>query len=134
MDEDEAGPTLEEQFHELLALPDEARVDVCLFWDLFNYLDSSEISALLSAMRPYLHPGTRAHAFAVHKLNSPENSQRYGLLAEDEILMKPRTAVVPGYAPHAQSKLRDLLDCFVFDRSVLLAGSRLEVALKAKAL
>ena len=47
-DEDD-GLTLEQQFSGLLALPPKTRIDICLFWDLFNFLSSEAIAAFLGA-------------------------------------------------------------------------------------
>ena len=43
-----------------------------------------------------------------------------------------RRYAVPGYAPQSQSQLQETLDCFRFERSVLLLDSRLELLMQAR--
>jgi hypothetical protein len=126
----EDGISLEQQFVQLMAIPAGTRIDICLFWDVFNYLDSRTIAALMAAVRPSLHPDTLAHGFAIHKLNSTQSSRAYGIQDSDVISVRLRVPPLAGYMPHPQSALRDMLNCFVFDRSVLLSDSRLEILLK----
>lgn len=128
----EDGPSLEQQFTALLDLPEGTRLDICLFWDVFNFLGSEAIAAFLSALTPYLHAESAAHVFAVYNLKTGQGDQLYGIRDVDALNVRARTSVLPGYAPHPQSKLKSLLNCFNFDRSVLLSDSRLELLLSSK--
>ena len=125
------GPTLDQTFRDLLQLQQDVKFDICLFWDLFNFLDSAAIAAFLGVLRPHLHPGSVAHGFAVHNLRSPQGDQLYGIKQFDSLTIRSRATVLPGYAPHAQGKLKTMLNCFSFDRSVLLPDSRLELLFSA---
>ncbi|MEH6592069.1 MAG: hypothetical protein V7746_17535 [Halioglobus sp.] len=130
---DEASETsLDEYFCQILNLPEQARVDVLLFWDVFNYLDKRSVTTLMKVLRPHLHAGSRGHGFAVHNRNSPQGDQQYGIAARDLLNVRRRTNKLPGYRPHPQSQLRELLQCFEFDRSVLLSDSRLELLLTTR--
>jgi hypothetical protein len=115
-----------------LPLSADTRFDLCLFWDLFNFMDADSISDLVAVLRPHLHAGTLAHGFAVHNLKTPQSGQIYGIRELDQLSLRPRPAELPGYCPHNQGQLEKLLDCFSFSRSVLLPGSRLEMLLKAR--
>ncbi len=132
VDDEDVGPELEQQFSDLLDLPPETRIDICLFWDLFNFLSSDAIAAFLETLRPHIHIGTLAHAFAVYNRKSPQSDQLFGIAELDSLRVRSRDTKLPGYAPHPQSKLKSMLNCFEFDSSVLLADSRLELLLKAK--
>lgn len=127
----EAPLTLEQQFRALLQLDSGATLDLCLFWDLFNFMDRAATQAFLVAIRPHLHSGTLAHGFAVHNLKTPQSGQLYGIREPDQVSLRARSADLPGYCPHNQGQLEQLLDCFRFRRSVLLPGSRLEMLLQA---
>jgi hypothetical protein len=130
---DEArGVSLERQFEEILGLPADTQLDICLFWDVFDYLDDDSVAALLSVLRPHLHRKTLAHGFGVYNLKSVQSGHYYGIETQDTLKVRARARLLPGYAPHPQSKLKKLLDCFNFDRSVLLSDSRLEVLLSSK--
>jgi hypothetical protein len=130
-DEDEDLP-LVEQFQRELAIAPDTRFDICLFWDFFNYLDREAIAAFLSVLRPHLHAGSVAHAYAVHNLRAPRVNQRYGIANDEEVVVRPRSKPLPGYSPLPQNQLKtQLLDCFRVNRSVLLTDSRLELLLEA---
>ncbi len=131
VDQGEGEPTLSQVFAELMQLPAGVQFDICLFWDLFNYLDSAAIAAFVEVLRPHLHPGSVAHGFAVHNLRSPQGDRLYGIVQLDALSIRSRTSVLPGYTPHAQGKLQAMLSCFHFDRSVLLPDSRLELLFSA---
>ena len=125
-------PTVQQRIGELCAFPEGVRFDLCLFWDLFNYLDEAAILALMDCLRPHLAPGARAHAFGVHNIRSPEQKSRFGVVTESELVVRERAAKLQGYAPHTQAKLKQYLDGFEVKRSVLLAQSRLELLLQTK--
>ena len=129
--EDEV-PNLEQQFTELLHFPADTLFDICLFWDVFNFLDNPAISAFLSVLRPHLKATTLAHAFSVHNLKTPQGDHLYGISQMDTLSYRSRRAALPGYAPHSQMELKELLYCFRLERSVLLPDSRLELLLQAR--
>lgn len=128
-DDEENDLPLEQQFSEELQIPTGTRFDICLFWDFFNYLDRDGIAAFLSVLRPHLHADTVAHAYAVHNLRAPRVNQRYGIVGNEEVSVRPRQTALPGYSPLPQNQLKALLGCFRVDRSVLLTDSRLELLL-----
>jgi hypothetical protein len=125
-------PSLEQTFTQLLNLDTDVQLDICLFWDLFNFLGSNAISSFITVLKPHLHPATLGHAFAVHKLRSEQNKQLYGIVDTDKINIRTRSALLPSYAPPPQARLKELLNCFNFESSVLLPDGRLELLLQAK--
>lgn len=128
----EDTPTLHHQFEELLSIPAGTEFDICLFWDLFNFLDRKTTEAFLSVLRPHLTPDSLAHAFSVHNTSSPQCNHLYSISQLDTIRLGKRATAVPGYAPQSQSQLQETLDCFRFERSVLLPDSRLELLMQAR--
>lgn len=129
LDVDEETPDYRAPLRALLPPLNGARLDVILFWDLFNYLPMEAITALQEVLRPYLHPGTRAHAFGVHKRSAPESTSSYGILANDTFSLRSRRIPAPDYAPLSQARLQAVLTDFRFERSVLLGDGRLELLL-----
>ena len=99
---------------------------------MFNFLDSEAISAFLTVLRPHLKQSSLAHAFSVHNLKTPQGSHLYGINQLDTLSFRSRRAALPGYAPHSQRELKELLHCFRLERSVLLPDSRLELLLQAR--
>jgi hypothetical protein len=133
VEELEDSPTsLTSRFQELLELPEHVQFDICLFWDIFNYLNSDAIHAFLTTLRPHLREGSLAHAFSVHNLKAHAGGHLYGIRQTNALSCKERPAALPGYAPHSQRELTDALNCFRIERSVLLPDSRLELLLSVK--
>ncbi len=130
--DDDPDTPLAQQFARLLAVPEGTVFDICLFWDLFNFLDAEAIAALMTALAPHLHEGTRGHGFAVHNVRTPQSKQLFAISDQAELTVRARPAALPGYSPHPQNRLKELLSGFTIVRSVLLADSRLEMALAAR--
>jgi hypothetical protein len=130
--DDDNDSTLQQRFAALLDFPADTRFDVCLFWDLFNFFDRESIAAFLQALQPYLHTSCQGHAFSVHNRKTPQSHYQYGIEQLDAISCRTRKQVVPGYSPHSQRELGDMMHCFKIERSVLLADSRLELLLQAR--
>tara|TARA_B110000503_G_scaffold27555_2_gene44037 strand:+ start:33378 stop:33968 length:591 start_codon:yes stop_codon:yes gene_type:complete len=119
-----------QQFQELLQFSADTFFDVCLFWDLFNFLDSEAIAALQAVLRPHLKQNSLAHAFSVHNRKTPQKHHVYGIQQLDTLNVRSRRTTPPCYAPHSQRALTALLDDFRVERSVLLPDSRLELLLQ----
>lgn len=117
----------------LAQFPAGTRFDLCLFWDLFNYLPPRCVTTLASCLEPHLQPRALGHGFGVHNVRSPQQARVYGIREVDQLTVRPRPAPLPGYRPHPQSRLQELLGGFEFLRTVLLADSRLELLLRRRA-
>lgn len=118
------GPRLQQQMDSLLDIQLGTRFDICLFWDIFNYLERDAILALMARLRDHLKPSTLAHMFSMHNTRVRPNGQFYGVLQPDTLSCRARNHEPECYAPHSQRKLQDMLYCFTLDRSVLLPDSR----------
>jgi len=127
--DDETAADAVAQFRAMLQLPDQTRFDICLFWDVFNFLDRQTLRAFLAAIRPHLKSTTVAHAFSVHNRKATQQNYLYGINDLDSLSVRNRLATPAGYNPHSQRELKELLDCFQLERSVLLPDSRLELLL-----
>lgn len=129
---EEDDPPLVEQMSELLQIPEGMTFDIFLFWDIFNYLDRDQVLAFFTVLRPHLRPGALAHCFGVHKQNMAQVDRIYSVQSPDTLKVRQRPASLPGYAPHSQSKLKNLLFDFHMDRTMLLADGRLELLLRVR--
>lgn len=107
------------------------RFDLCLFWDFLNYLDDKKLRAFNTAISPYLHKTTRAHAFTVRTLDTSFANQQYGIEQAHMFSIRPRTGVQARAFPHTQAILVNLLSKFDIDQGMLLPDGRLEVLMSA---
>jgi len=107
--------------------PKDTRLDLCLFWDFLNYLDDKALRAFNIAIRPFLHHGTRGHAFTVRTLNTTFANQQYGIEQAHMFSVRPRADRQARTFPHTQAILVNLLSNFDIDQGMLLPDGRLEV-------
>ncbi|MFV8816469.1 hypothetical protein [Haliea sp. E17] len=126
--------TVQQRMQDILDFDPGTNFDLCLFWDVFNYLDEECIKAFMACLRPMLTPGVAAHAFGVHNTRAAQKAQRFGILSRSELNLRPRPAPLPGYAPLPQARLQSLLKGLTVQRSVLLAESRLELLFRGAGL
>jgi hypothetical protein len=105
--------------------------DVCLFWDFFNYLDDLALKAFSDALSPYIGPHTRAHALVLLKPDTNVLNREYGIMAHDQIAMRPGNLGRLDSYPRPQARLASLLKDFSVSHSVLRRDGLLEVSLKS---
>ena len=124
---------LRHAFEEQFRFPQGTKIDICLFWDFLCYLDDSALRAFSSALRPWIHPGTRAHGYGVHHLAIRLENIQYGVLQKDQLSIRNRSSAQLPYHPHSQIEMHDMLNCFDFERGLLLSDGKLEMLLKPRA-
>lgn len=122
---------LAEKISESFDFPKGTRFDICMFWDFLNYLDDKALRAFNTAIAPYLHKSTRAHAFTVRTLNTSFSNQQYGIDQAHMFSVRPRPGKQARTTPHTQAILVNLLSSFDIDQGMLLPDGRLEVLMTA---
>lgn len=128
LSEKEIRHAFEEQFR----FPPGTRIDVCLFWDFLCYLDDPALRAFNSALRPWIHSGTRAHGFGVHHLAIRLDNIHYGVINKETFSIRSRPSAQLPYHPHSQIEMHEMLNCFDFERGLLLPEGKLEMLLKPR--
>jgi hypothetical protein len=123
---------LRHAFEEQFRFPADTQIDLCLFWDFLCYLDDPALRAFNSALRPWLHSGTRVHGFGVHHLAIRLENIQYGVINKDTLSIRERrSSQLPCY-PHSQIEMHEMLNCFDFERGLLLPEGKLEMLLKPR--
>jgi hypothetical protein len=117
-------------FEERFRFPDGTRLDILLLWDFVSYLDDAALRALNSALRPLIHPGTRAHGFGVHHLAIKLENIQYGIIDRETFSIRDRRSSQMKHHPHSQVEMQDMFGCFKFERGLLLPNGKLEMLLK----
>jgi hypothetical protein len=131
---DQAGTSeteLRRAFEERLQFSAGTQIDLCLFWDFLTYLDDAALRAFNSALRPWLHRKTRAHGFGAHHLAVKLAHAQYGVCDERTLTLRERSGPQMTKHPHSQIEMHEMLNCFAFERGLLLADGKLEMLLKA---
>lgn len=123
---------LRRRFEEQLRFPEGTQLDICLLWDFLSFLDDPALRAFNSAIRPLLHPATRAHGFGVHHMAIKRENIQYGILDRDTLSVRLRLGEPMPYHPHSQVEMHDMLSCFDFERGLLLPNGKLEMLLKPR--
>jgi hypothetical protein len=126
-----AAKTLLQQFQDVLKFPSRTQFDICLFWDILNYMDAPALRAFGGALWPYIHPHTHAHAFGVHNVDTPLENCQYGVRRKEVLTMRPRFGKQLPVYPHPQAVLNEQLLNFDLERGVLLPDGKLEMLLRA---
>ena len=124
---------IQDRVHDMLALPEGSKIDVCLFWDFLCYLDDKALRAFNLAIRPYLHREARAHGFGVHHRVIKLANRRYGILDDQTLSIRPSHSPQAATIPHTQVETHDLLSCFDFQQGLRLPDGKLEILMKARA-
>ncbi|NND44012.1 MAG: hypothetical protein HKN58_01720 [Xanthomonadales bacterium] len=122
---------MKREFQQVLGFRVGTLIDVCLFWDVLNYLSRPALRAFSAALKPYVHPGTRAHGFSVLNVETPLRNQQYGILDESSISVRPGRREQLRYYPHSHEELNHCLSCFEVGRGWLLPDGRLEILLES---
>ncbi|HEX5758264.1 MAG TPA: class I SAM-dependent methyltransferase, partial [Thermoanaerobaculia bacterium] len=105
---------------ELLPLPDSARFDMVLAWDLFNYLERDEVRRLVRHLARYCRPGAVLLALvSIHK-QMPAQPMRFRIVDGQSLVYEQRSAHTRPAPRYASSDLSGMFEGFRVDRSFLL--------------
>lgn len=129
--QDRSESELQESFEAALRLPEGTRLDLCLFWDFLTYLDDAALRGFNAALRPWLHRGTRAHGFGAHHMAVRLAHVQYGICDRETFSLRDRRGPQLRMHPHSQIEMHDMLNCFAFERGLLLPDGKLEMLLKS---
>lgn len=113
------GEELGQEFFEQL-FPADARLDVVLAWDLFNYLQRKEMAKLGALLRRNCRPGALIFALMWTQKQIPAQPIRFRMQEGGQLIYERRTALErpgPRYAP---AEISSQLKGFRVDRSFLL--------------
>lgn len=120
---------MKREFQNLLNFKVGTLIDICLFWDFLNYLNLPALRAFGSALKPYIHKGTRAHGFTVLNIETPLRNLQYGIHDSDTLCARPGKSTQLDYYPHTHEELNRAFRCFEIGRGWLLPDGRLEILL-----
>ncbi|MDG1310791.1 MAG: hypothetical protein P8P26_01865 [Porticoccaceae bacterium] len=127
---EEAGhDELVEYFQAGLDLKPDMVIDICLFWDFFNYLDRQSLKAFIVALSPYIDNYSRGYSLGLLNARNHLPHCRYGIESANRHSQCEITGDQPQIYPHSQRDLSDLLDFFEIDTSRLMPHGRIEYVL-----
>lgn len=107
------------------------KFDLCLFWDFCNYMDDLALKAFSDALAPFIGPQTLGHAYILLKPETNVLNREYGVLARDQISVRPgQHGHLPSF-PRPQARVTSMLRGFAVNHSVLRRDGLLEIALKS---
>ena len=119
-------------FRKALNIPKGEKFDLCLMWDIMQYLSGRSIRALCGALEPHLTDETKAHGFGVHSILTPCERAEYAVAGLTEFKMKKGNLPDLQYLPHPQAELSELLTVFKIDRAILMGDGTVEMLLGSK--
>ena len=124
--EDATHEELVAEFQAAINLPVGSRVDICLFWDFFTYLDGPALKAFIEALDPYVDSNTRGHSLGVLNARNGLPFCQYGIQTMDGLHQTHLTGSQLPIYPHSQRDLNSLLNYFEIDKSRLMPDGRVE--------
>jgi hypothetical protein len=120
-----------ERFQSEMKFKPGTKFDLCLFWDYLNYLDDTALKAFADALSPFIGPQTLGHAYILLKPETNVLNREYGILARDQISVRPGThGNLPSF-PRPQARVTSMMKGFAVNHSVLRRDGLIEVALKS---
>jgi len=117
---------LVEQFTAALNLNSSTAIDICLFWDFFNYLDGTLLKAFIDALQPYITDSTCGYGLGVLNARCQLPNYQYGIKNLDKLTQYLRTDKQKPVYPHSQRDLNNLLGYFDIDKRRLMPDGRVE--------
>ena len=107
--------------------PSHVRFDVCLFWDVLNYLDEDALNRVAKVVTGRLNQGCHGHAFLAFTQAVPFSGLSFGIEAVDRLVAEPDPHPVPH--AHTWKDLETMMWPFTSAASTLLQGNRQELLL-----
>ena len=120
---------LVKQFTEAISLDADCKLDICLFWEFFNYLDGPALKALMVALEPNIDQYSRGHSLGLLNARNQLPFNRYGIHSSASLSQAEREGEQPLVYPHSQRELNSLLDYWEIDKSRLMPDGRVEYIL-----
>jgi hypothetical protein len=120
---------LVEQFTAALNLTPETKIDICLFWDFFNYLDGTSLRAFVEALHPYIDGNSCGYGLGVLNSRCQLPNFQYGIRQLDTLSQSLRSENQKPVYLHSQRDLNNLLGYFDIDKSRLMPDGRVEYLL-----
>jgi hypothetical protein len=117
---------LVEKFIAALNLDADTKIDICLFWDFFNYLDGTLLKAFVEALHPYIEDNTCGYGLGVLNARSQLPNYQYGIKNLDKLHQYLCTDEQKPVYLHSQRDLNNLLGYFDIDKSRLMPDGRVE--------
>jgi hypothetical protein len=125
---DTSTPSLPAQFSSLANYTQQGdlKLDLILCWDLFDYLKSVQIMAVVDLFRPYVQRGTMLYVLTSDTRMISEQPQCYRLKENNYIEPELPTLKQRDNPRHRPAVLQEYLGSFKLHRSFMLANGRME--------
>ena len=128
-DSDSSHEELVAQMARSLNLDANIKIDICLFWDLFNYLNDAMIKALMEALEPHINHSTSGYVIGTRDSRNQLPFCRYGIVDKSSLTENKGSGTQGAIYPRSQRDLNKLIDYFEIDSGRLLSEGRAEYLL-----
>ncbi len=107
--------------------PSDLRFDICLFWDVLNYLDVATLHDMVLRLDRHVDGNTRGHGFLAFSRAVSFSGSRFGIEEFDRVVEEPDPQPVPHI--HTWRDIEDAVWPWVRRTTSLMQGNRQEVLL-----
>ena len=128
-DSDLTHEELVAQMTKSLSLDVNIKINICLFWDLFNYLNDAMIKALIEALEPHINHSTSGYVIGTRDSRNQLPFCRYGIVDKNNLTENNGSGTQGTIYPRSQRDLNRLIDYFEIDSGRLLSEGRAEYLL-----
>lgn len=128
-DNEDSHEELVKKFTQAINLDAGCKLDICLFWDFFNYLDGPALKALMAALEPNIDEYSRGHSLGLLNARNQLPYNSYGIHSSARLIQSQREGEQPLIYAHSQRELNSLLDYWEIDKSRLMPDGRVEYIL-----
>ena len=107
--------------------PAETKFDICLFWDVLNYLDDQALLGFSQALSPFLSNNTGIHGFGTLKASTNLPNQQFAIQQPNCLKLRSRAGIQALRYPHPQMELNKYLYGMNVGKATLLSNGLLEM-------
>ena len=129
-DPDITDEQLLESYRSLMVFPEDARFDICLFWDFFSLLNNRGMQLFFQVLKPYLSDRAQGYGFGALSRRGELSYQNYRILDFDRLQAEEQQGSTPRLYAHGQSDFDSYLPPFKVTKGVLMQNGKLEVLLR----
>jgi hypothetical protein len=121
---------MQDRFSSLLDYPAECGFDICLLWDVLNYLDEPAVQGFTKALLPFLSATSKIHGFTTLKASINLPNQRYSIQQTGCLKVRAGKTQPDRYYPHSQLALNKMLYGMDVHKARLFTNGLLEILLE----
>jgi|TARA_B100000315_G_scaffold73046_1_gene66679 hypothetical protein len=117
----------DERLRAALSFPPGTHFDVCLFWDVLNFMSGDDLKTFAIALQPYVSSATRGHAFCAFASKMSLVYRQYAVTATDSFVSRVGSLSNLQVHPHRQREILAAIPYLYIEHATLRRDGRSEL-------